>query len=147
MQAEDLLQLKRHIPDLVMWVQCFSIYAAVLLNRQSSRATNLMAYAFTIAKASKKYKWPAWVVYDQTLHQKAANIPSQPSAKIDPSIYFPHFLGMAKSAEGSCQTCQSLDHTSDHCLVGSGSLHALLTDGCQATGGRLHQFETNVPEV
>jgi len=24
---------------------------------------------------------------------------------------------------------------------------ALLTDGCQTAGGRLHQFETNVPEV
>jgi len=134
-QAEDLLQSKRLIPDLATWVQCFSLYTTVLLKKQPSRFAELMAYASTIAKASKKYKWPAWVIYDQNFRQEAASIPSQSWAKIDPSIYSQCFLGMAKSAEGWCQTCQSLDHTSDHCPAGSGSRKRSWQTAARQQGG------------
>ena len=40
-----------------------------------------MAYQMTIAKASMKYKWPSWVVYDQNFRQEAAGNPSQSWAK------------------------------------------------------------------
>ena len=120
-QAEDLLQSKRLIPDLPTWIQCFAVYATVLTKKYPGRFADLMAYAATIATASKKYKWPAWVVYDQNFRQEAASNPDQPWGKIDPSIYSQCFLGMAKSAEGWCQTCQSLDHTSDSCPAGSSS--------------------------
>ena len=46
-----------------------------------------MAYATSIAKASKKYRWPSWVVYDQNFRQEAVSSPAQPWSKIDPSIY------------------------------------------------------------
>ena len=39
-------------------------------------------------------------------------------AKIDPSIYSQCFLGMARSTEGWCQWCQSLEHTSEMCPGG-----------------------------
>ena len=118
-QAEDLLQSRKLIPDLPTWVQCFAIYVTVLAQKQPARIPELMAYAATIATASKKYRWPAWVVYDQNFRQEASCNPSQSWAKIDPSIYSQCFLGMAKSAEGWCHTCQSLDHTSDNCPAGS----------------------------
>ena len=72
-QAEDLLQSKRLIPDLPTWIQCFAVYATVLTKKYPGRFANLMAYAAAIATASKKYKWPAWVVYDQNFHQEAAS--------------------------------------------------------------------------
>ena len=45
--------------------------------------------------------------------------PAVAAKKIDPSIYSQYFLGMAKSAEGWCQTCQSMDHSSDSWPAGS----------------------------
>ena len=58
-QAEDLLQSRKLIPDLPTWVQCFAIYVTVLAQKQPARIPELMAYAATIATARKKYKWPA----------------------------------------------------------------------------------------
>ena len=120
-QAEDLLQTKKLIPDFQTWVQCFAIYVAVIAPKQPERVPDLMAYANNIARASKKFKWPAWVVYDQNFRQEAMCNPSQPWAKIDPSIYSQCFLGMARSAEGWCQWCQSLEHTSEMCPGGPSS--------------------------
>ena len=51
--------------------------------------------------------------------KQPATQPSCVRKKIDPSIYSECFLGMAKSAKGWCQTCQSLDHSSDSWLAGS----------------------------
>ena len=64
-QAVDLSQSKKLIPDLATWVQCFALYMAVLAPHQPSRIPNLMVYMSGIAKASQKYNWPSWLVYDQ----------------------------------------------------------------------------------
>ena len=114
-QAQDLLQSKKLIQDLPTWVQCFAVYVAVVVQKQPERVADLMAYATSIAKASKKYRWPSWVVYDQNFRQEAVSSPAQPWSKIDPSIYSQCFLGMARSTEGWCQTCQSLDHATLDC--------------------------------
>ena len=64
-QAADLVQSRRLIPDIATWIQCFGLYAAVVLRQKPDRLTELLAYQATIAKASQKYKWPSWLVYDQ----------------------------------------------------------------------------------
>ena len=79
-----------------------------------------MAYMNQIAKASKKYRWPAWVVYDLNFRQEVAGKPEAVWARVDPSIYSQCFLGMAKSTEGWCQKCQSLDHGTADCPAGQG---------------------------
>ena len=42
------------------WCQCFAVYAAALIPHQPARLADLMAYQSLIARASQKYKWPAW---------------------------------------------------------------------------------------
>ena len=61
----DLTQGRKVVPDLATWLQCFALYVAVVAADQLNRLPELMAYQTTIAKASMKYKWPAWVIYDQ----------------------------------------------------------------------------------
>ena len=113
-QAADLLQSRRIIPDLVTWLQCFALYVAVLAPEQPERIADLMAYQALIAKASRKYKWPAWIVYDQNFRQEAAG-KSQPWAKVDPGIYAVCFTGQAVSTENWCSHCQGLDHSTGNC--------------------------------
>lgn len=120
-QAQDLLHSKKLIQDLPTWVQCFAVFVAVVAQKQPERVPDLMAYATGIAKASKKFKWPSWVIYDQNFRQEAVSSPTQPWSKVDPSIYSQCFLGMAKSQEGWCQTCQSLDHATHNCPAGGSS--------------------------
>ena len=64
-QAAELYKQRKIIPDLATWVQCFALYATVILAQEPERMADLMAYASIIAKASQKYRWPSWIVYDQ----------------------------------------------------------------------------------
>lgn len=114
-QATDLAQGRKVVPDLATWMQCFAIYTAVLGQEQPARLPELMAYQSTIAKASQKYKWPSWVIYDQSFRQEMAGTTGQSWAKVDPSIYSLCFTGQAISSENWCAHCQSLDHTIQSC--------------------------------
>lgn len=117
-QAEDLMQTKKLIPDLPTWLQCFALFVSVAAKHKPDRLADLMAYMSQIAKASKKYRWPAWVVYDLNFRQEVAGKPEAVWARVDPSIYSQCFLGMAKSSEGWCHKCQSLDHGTADCPSG-----------------------------
>ena len=111
----DLASTKKVVPDLATWSQCFAIYVAVVAAHQPDRLAELMAYQASIAKASKKFKWPSWVIYDQNFRQEAAGNPGQSWAKVDPSIYAQCFTGQARSAENWCMKCQGLDHPTEKC--------------------------------
>ena len=88
-QAADLLQARKIIPDLATWLQCFSLYITTVATKFPERIPELMSYQMTIAKASQKYHWPSWVVYDQYFRQEADGNPMQSWAKVHPSIYIP----------------------------------------------------------
>lgn len=79
--------------DLATWTHCFSLYVATLAPHQPAMP-DLMAYQSLIAKASLKYKWPSWLVYDQNFCQEAAGNPSQES------IYAQCFTGQTISKTG-----------------------------------------------
>ena len=116
-QASELVQAQRLVPDFATWIQCFAIYAAIIIARAPERSQGLMAYMLNIAKASIKFQWPSWVVYDQNFRMEAANTPTMDWSKVDPSIYSQCFSNMAKSAAGWCQMCYSIDHCTDNCMI------------------------------
>ena len=95
-QAADLYQTKKLIPDLATWSQCFALFTATIAVKQPKRIPDLLTYMATIAKASQKYRWPLWLVYDQNFRQ-AAEAGNWNWSKIDPSIYALCFNGMAIS--------------------------------------------------
>ena len=114
-QAADLVQARKVIPDLATWLQCFAMYTAVLVKTQPQRAGEMMAYQALIAKASQKYKWPSWIVYDQNVRLEVAGNTAQSWARVEPSIYALSFTGQAISNENWCARCQCLDHTASNC--------------------------------
>ena len=114
--AHDLLQQKRLIPDLATWVQCFSLYTAIVCSQSPERITDLLGYMCQIVRASHRFKWPSWIIYDQNFRQEAAEH-NQTSdwARIDSSLFAQCFTGQSKSSESWCKSCHSLDHLSDAC--------------------------------
>ena len=119
LQTSDFLQAKRLIPDLGIWIQCFSLYMAVILTKQPERATSLLLYQSSIAKLSQKFKWPAWVIYDNSYRQEAADSAKLDWAKIDLSLHAQCFTGMAISSEGWCSLCHSVEHLKHNCPLNS----------------------------
>ena len=115
-QAAELTQTQRLVPDFATWIQCFALYAAIIIAHSPERAPGLMAYMLNIAKASIKFQWPSWVVYDQNFRIEAANTRMDWS-KVDPSIYAQCFSNMTKSSASWCQMCYSIDHCTENCMI------------------------------
>lgn len=114
-QAADWAESRKIIPDFATWVQCFSVYMAVVTAKDPDRTKNLLAYLSLIAKCSLKYRWPSWVVYDQNFRQEAAESGLRDWSKVDPSIYAQCFTGASISPENWCKRCHSVDHASEGC--------------------------------
>ena len=141
-RAEDLTGTRKLIPDLATWLQCFAIYMAVSADKEPDRTSNLLAYMVTIAKASVKYSWPSWVVYDQNFRQEAADNGLKDWSKVEPSIYTQCFTNAAVSSEKWCNNCQSIDHGSNNCPLqvyhnkgSSGSSGSSGNSGSGSSGG------------
>ena len=74
-QAADLVNTRKVIPDLATWIQCFTLYMAIVV------------YMAEVARASMKYRWPSWVVYDKNFRQAAAESGLKDWSNIEPNIY------------------------------------------------------------
>ena len=70
-QADDLAVSHKLIPNFETWSQCFSIYAAVRIANDPSKAGDLMAYTHSIASMAKRYPWPSWIMYDESSREEA----------------------------------------------------------------------------
>jgi len=120
-QAADLMEHRKLIPDFTTWVQCFNIYTAVVISKEPERAKNLLAYMSLIAKCSLKFEWPSWAVYDLNFRQDAADSGLKDWSKVEPSTYAQCFTGASISQENWCRRCHSIDHVTDTCPIKPGA--------------------------
>ncbi len=70
--ASELADSTRVVPDFNTWVQCFAIYAAVLIAKSPERAPFLLSYTSLLAQFSKRYRFPSWLLYDRKFCGEAA---------------------------------------------------------------------------
>ncbi len=118
LQATELTNTRKIIPDLGTWMQCLVLYTAVILQDYPERAAELMAYQSIIAKASSRYKWSSWVLYDWSFRQEMSGVTGASWAKVDPSIYSLCFTEQATGAENWCPNCHTVEHTQQTCPIG-----------------------------
>ena len=71
----------------------------------------LLAYQAIIAKASSKYKWPAWLVYDQNFRMDVAGNSSQSWARAICSMFY------GPSLHSRELVCHMPEHLSRHSKV------------------------------
>ena len=116
LHAAEYFQTKRLIPDRATWLQCFALYMAIIVTKHLERMTSLL-YMASIEKLSQKFKWPSWVIYDHSYRQDEAENNKIDRSKVDAGLHAQCFNGMARSGEGWCRYCHSLDHISDSCPV------------------------------
>ena len=122
---------KQPVTDILLWVQCFASYVAVLSQTQST--PHLMAYMATIIRCHKKFEGLGWVVYDSAYRHRAARQRDLNWAVIDSSLFNTLFTGRAKPSL-RCLHCLSEDHTVDECPAANGPLVQLTRDlGISAT--------------
>ena len=90
-------------------------YVSVVCSQSPKRLNDMLGYMYHIVRASHRFKWPSWVVYDQNLCLEAADNGTKEWARIDPSLHTQCFMGQARSEEAWCRSCHSLDHNTDTC--------------------------------
>ena len=66
----------RQVPSLGTWVQCFAIYAAIVLWASPSRAFDLMAYLQLVVHKAQCHSGTGWLLYDMRFRQLAAHSPA-----------------------------------------------------------------------
>ena len=105
---------KKPITDIFRWIECFTIYVAVLASKYPSVVPELLAYMLVIIKAQREYEEPAWRLYDEAFRDKAAAMGNKKWAQVDPHIYDQVFTGRA-CRTALCGICDSIGHTGDGC--------------------------------
>ena len=83
----DFQQTKQLIPDINTWIQCFSVYTAIVVHYFPERATSMLMYTASMGKLSQKFRWPSWVIYDQAYRQEAAESGKVDWSQVDASIH------------------------------------------------------------
>ena len=73
--TEDLGTKKKkrsEVDNIIDWIQCFSIYIAILSHSAPDRVPDLLGYQSLIISASQNHCAGRWVVYDQRFRLKAS---------------------------------------------------------------------------
>ena len=62
---------KQPVTNILLWVQCFTSYVAVLSQTQPQSMPHQMAYMATIIRCHIKFEGLGWVVYDSAYRHQA----------------------------------------------------------------------------
>ena len=120
---------KKPVTDILSWVECFAIMAAIITCKKPEKAPGLFAYSKSIVRVSQVFEGPAWVSYDIQYRRKAALSRSWDWGTIDTALYNETFTGRAKSRP-LCRVCFVEDHFEKACPL---RLTTMESDG------RVHQ--------
>ena len=104
---------KRQVTSILEWVQCFSIYTAVIAAKHPERIQDLLGYQALIIEAHMEYDCDTWLGYDRRFRQTAAASPEMVWARIDPTLWNMAFTGQARAKR--CKYCFSLTHPAEDC--------------------------------
>ena len=104
---------KRAVANILEWIQCFSIYIAVIAQKSPERIPDLLGYQALIIDASIQYDGDSWMGYDRRFRLSAAANSTKSWASLDTTLWNLAFTGYAKVARCKHRFC--LTHASSEC--------------------------------
>ena len=107
---------RREVPDLLSWIQCFSLYAAVVASRYPEKTKELWAYQATIIAEAQRCGGRGFVSYDSTFRQQMLSFESTDFSRINQSLYSTTFLSMRGKGQ-CCSMCNLPDHGREDCAL------------------------------
>lgn len=110
-------RLKHKAISILEWVQCFSIYMAVISRKEPHRVVDLLGYQHLIIQVHQEYRGDGWLGYDRHFHQRAVS--SRSWSTIDTTLWNLAFSG--KGSSRLCSHCFSSSHLSRNCELNPGN--------------------------
>ena len=104
---------RRQVTSILEWIQCYSIYTAVVCAKCPERIQDMLGYQALIMEACMEYEGDSWLGYDRRFRQTVSASPGATWAKIDPTLWNMAFTGQAKARR--CKHCFSLSHLAEDC--------------------------------
>lgn len=104
---------RRQVNNILEWLQCYSIYMAVVAAKDPQKLPDRLGYQVLIIEARMEYEGDGWLGYDRRFRQRAAATPETVWARIEPTLWNMAFAGKARAAR--CKHCFSLTHPADDC--------------------------------
>ena len=102
------------VTNILLWLDCFSTLATVLISKHEDKAQEFWAYQRTIIAAQRDYDGEAWVTYDACYRRQAAARKSLDWSRLDFGLFHQAFAGRAKR-KNQCKHCLSEFHPSNEC--------------------------------
>ena len=81
---------KRNVSDVLMWVECFTSYTAVITCFFLSRSRYLLAYMVLIIRTAKRFGGTPWLDYDCAYRREAAASNRRDWSVMRPDLYNYH---------------------------------------------------------
>lgn len=114
--APRRLSKRGPITNILLWLDCYSTMALVLISKFSDKEQELWAYQRTIIVAQRDFQGDAWVTYDARYCHQAANRKSLDWSRLDFGLYIQAFTGRART-KNRCRLCLSEFHITADCSL------------------------------
>ena len=102
------------IDEISLWVERFSLMAAVLCTRFPEKAPEFFAYQSTIVRADRNYEGKRWVQYDRQFRREALARKDLNWSVTNSRLYNETFTGRARAIP-RCSYCAQDDHGEGAC--------------------------------
>ena len=106
---------RREIPDVLSWLHCFTLYAAVVCSKYPNKVKGLLAYqAFIISEARRGGR--GWLMYDGAFRQQIQSLEATDFARVNQSLYSTTCLAFGNRGR-VCPTCLMADQDPEDCAL------------------------------
>ena len=108
---------RREVPDILSWVSCFGVYAAVLAAKHPNMVRQLFAYQTMVVQEARRCAGNGWQAYDCYFRQQVAGNPAADWSRLNTALYAVTFLSQGNKNGTNCSLCMGSDHTSQECAI------------------------------
>ena len=109
------------VSNILSWVQCFTTYAAIVMEEHPQKARDLLAYLRLIVREAQTNENEGWREYDVAFRRYAAANPSLPWGQPLPSLYTTCVLAgrSLRRLRRTARCVWKCNHTTAHCALAS----------------------------
>ena len=83
---------RREISNLLGWLFCYSLFAAIVCKRYPEKAKEMWAYQATIIAESRRCGGNGWHLYDTAFRQQMSSLETTDSSKLSQALYTTTFI-------------------------------------------------------
>ena len=107
---------KWEVPNMLSWLHCFSLYAAIVCEAHPEKVKEMWAYQAMMISEAHRCGGRGWLLYDSVFRQQLVSLESANFGRLNQALYATTFLAYGGRGQ-FCPSCMLLDHGQDDCAL------------------------------